>query len=47
MPEDEFLDRNSEWSLMLFLDDQGNWLDASIVINDWDVRINNVDTGEE
>lgn len=47
MGEQEFLDRNSEWNLTFFLDEEGSWMDATIVINDWEVRINDINVGEE
>lgn len=40
MTPQEFLDRESRWSLIFFLSPQGMWLRATIVINDWVVRIN-------
>ncbi len=43
MEDQEFLDRNSEWRLIFFIDKEGNWMDANIVINDWEVRINDID----
>lgn len=43
MEEQEFLDRNSEWNLLFFIGEDGTWLDATIVINDWEVRINDID----
>lgn len=42
MPAQEFLDRESEWSLIFFLDDNNVWLQTVIVINDWVVRLNNI-----
>lgn len=42
MPAQEFLDRESEWSLIFFLDDNNLWLQTVIVINDWVVRLNNI-----
>ncbi len=41
MPAQEFLDRESEWSLVFFLDTKYDWIKTYIVINDWVVRINN------
>ena len=40
MGEQEFLDRESEWSLIFFLDDRGEWLKTQIVVNGWVVRLN-------
>lgn len=38
----EFLDRECDWTLMLFLDN-GRWIDTHIVINDWTVRLNHAE----
>ncbi len=40
MGSQEFLDRESRWDMILFLQEGGNWLDTRIVVNDWIVRIN-------
>ncbi len=40
MGSQEFLDRQSDWSLMFFLDEGQTWARTYIVINDWTVRIN-------
>ncbi len=48
----EFLDRESEWSMLFFLtggDNEGNgatWLKTHIVVNDWIVRLNDIDMTE-
>ena len=42
MGSQEFLDRESRWNMILFLDN-GRWIDTRIVINDWIVRLNNAD----
>lgn len=39
MPSQEFLDRESRWKMLFFLNG-GRWLDTVIEINDWTVRIN-------
>ncbi len=39
MGSQEFLDRESRWNVILFLDG-GRWMDAYIKVNDWIVRIN-------
>lgn len=39
MSDQEFLDRESRWSVILFLE-AGYWLNTRIIINDWVVRIN-------
>ncbi len=41
MGAQEFLDRESEWSMVFFLDNDNYWLRTYIKINDWTVRINN------
>ncbi len=40
MGNQEFLDRESEWTLLFFLDDDFRWVKTYIVVNDWVVRIN-------
>lgn len=40
MDKQEFLDRQSEWSMLFFLDADHTWLKTTIKINDWTVRIN-------
>lgn len=40
MPSQEFLDRESRWKMLFFLQN-GRWLQTVIEINDWTVRINN------
>ena len=42
MGDQEFLDREHRWNMILFLE-QGRWIDTRIVINDWIVRINHAD----
>ena len=42
MSTQEFLDRESRWKMLFFLQG-GIWLDTVIEINDWIVRINNAD----
>lgn len=43
MGDQEFLDRESNWSLIFFLDANHNWIRTHIVINDWIVRINDAE----
>lgn len=43
MGAQEFLDRESEWSLIFFLDDGLRWINTRIVINDWVVRLNHAE----
>lgn len=40
MGAQEFLDRESRWKMLFFLQENGIWLDTVIEINDWIVRIN-------
>lgn len=42
MGNQEYLDRESRWTLFFFLRN-GIWLQTRIVVNDWVVRINNVE----
>ncbi len=42
MGPQEYLDRESEWTLIFFLDAAHEWIKTQIVINDWVVRINQV-----
>lgn len=41
MGDQEFLDRESEWAMVFFLDENRLWTNAQIIINDWVVRLNN------
>lgn len=43
MGAQEFLDRESDWSLIFFIDQDGNWMRTHIVINDWVVRLNDME----
>jgi hypothetical protein len=43
MGAQEFLDRESDWSLIFFLNEEGNWLRTHIVVNDWIVRLNDME----
>lgn len=43
MKSQEFLDRQSRWNLTFFLTGEDVWLKTTIVINDWEVRINNIE----
>ena len=40
MGEQEFLDRQSTWTLLFLLDSQKRWVQTYIKINDWKVVIN-------
>ena len=44
MPAQEFLDRESRWKMLFFLQN-GLWLRTQIEINDWIVRLNNTEFG--
>lgn len=43
MEAQEFLDRESEWSLVFFLDRDNVWIKTFIKINDWTVRLNDAE----
>lgn len=43
MGSQEFLDRESRWNMVFFLDNTGSWIRTYIKINDWVVRINNAE----
>ena len=43
MGSQEFLDRESRWNMVFFLDGSGSWIETYIKINDWIVRINNTE----
>lgn len=43
MEPQEFLDRESVWSMVFFLGSDMHWIDTHIKINDWTVRINNAE----
>ncbi|GAB6870125.1 FimB/Mfa2 family fimbrial subunit [Bacteroides rodentium] len=42
MADQEYLDRESRWTLFFFLQG-GTWLNTRIVVNDWVVRINDIE----
>lgn len=42
MGDQEYLDRESEWSMIFFLDEAHLWVNTQIIINDWVVRLNNI-----
>ncbi|MDE6510688.1 MAG: FimB/Mfa2 family fimbrial subunit [Muribaculaceae bacterium] len=44
MPAQEFLDRESRWKMLFFLQG-GIWLKTTIEVNDWTVRLNNTEFG--
>jgi hypothetical protein len=41
MPNQEYLDRQDEYTMIFFLDEDGDWLSASIIVNSWRVVLNN------
>ena len=41
MPNQEYLDRQDEYNMTFFLDENGDWLSASIIVNSWRVVLNN------
>lgn len=43
MDSQEFLDRESEWNLIFFLDTKHAWIDTHIIINDWIIRFNDTE----
>ncbi|MDE5796243.1 MAG: FimB/Mfa2 family fimbrial subunit [Muribaculaceae bacterium] len=43
MGRQEFLDRESRWNMVFFLDSSDCWINTYIKINDWIVRINNTE----
>ena len=43
MGDQEYLDRESRWTLFFFLRSNDIWLNTRIVVNDWVVRINDVE----
>lgn len=43
MEPQEFLDRESDWAMVFFLDEDQTWNRTKIKINDWVVRINNME----
>ena len=43
MTDQDYLDRQDEYSFVFFVDDGMNWLSASIFVNSWRVVLQNVD----
>lgn len=41
MSDQEYLDRQDEYSLTFFLDESGQWVSASVIVNSWRVVLNN------
>lgn len=40
--DQEYLDRESEYTLVLFLDRNDQWISSTIIVNGWTVRINDI-----
>lgn len=43
MSNQEFLDRENTWNFMFFLGDDNLWVSSRIIVNDWEVRINDIE----
>lgn len=43
MDKQEFLDRESRWDMIFFLDRNHVWLQTQMIINDWVVRLEDID----
>lgn len=43
MSNQEFLDRQDEWSMTFFLDENNEWVASSVIINAWRIVMQNVD----
>jgi hypothetical protein len=41
MSAQEYLDRQDEYNMTFFLDEDGSWLSSSIIVNSWTVVLNN------
>ena len=41
MSNQEYLDRQDEYNMTFFLDEDGDWLSASIIVNSWRVVLSN------
>lgn len=46
MPDQEYLDRQDEYNMTFFLDENNNWINTEIIINDWKVVPFDVDLDE-
>jgi hypothetical protein len=42
MSNQEYLDRQDEYSMTFFLDESGDWISSSIIVNSWRIVLNNV-----
>ena len=43
MSDQEYLDRQDEYNMTFFLDEQNQWINSVILINSWRVVLSNVD----
>ena len=43
MDNQEYLDRQDEFNMTFFLDEDDRWVDSYIIINSWKVVLNNED----
>ena len=43
MSDQEYLDRQDEYNMTFFLDENGHWANSTIIINDWQIVLNNAD----
>jgi hypothetical protein len=41
MSNQEYLDRQDEYNLTFFLDESGEWISSSIIVNSWKVVLKN------
>ena len=41
MSDQEYLDRQDEYSMTFFLDEAGDWVSSTIIVNSWRVVFNN------
>ena len=47
MTDEDYLDRQDEWTLTFFLNEHDKWINVSIIINSWRVVLNDVNFGEK
>lgn len=43
MGDQEYLDRENAWNFVFFLDSDNMWVNTRIIVNDWEVRLNNTE----
>lgn len=46
MSDEDYLDRQDEYELVLFLDEERKWTGTEIIINSWKIVINDIDFGK-